>query len=458
MPEVKHEKSFETFAQLSDAFKAEGCDELLIKFLSKNQDNEKNQIYLGKSLTLAQYFPGELELRSASTSERNGSSGNNSAIVALKMDFAWLWPREKPSLAPRASIIEYAQYPEVRMSGFLTQSAHSPEALRRDAQSEYGQRMLVLGVAQRKVFGAVVTEASEPSLVRELATLPEWPLQKMLRYHKLNSLAHEIDSDALFGDLRKIAKVIHKPQILRAVGEPVEFISGGNQAGGWTLEALLGVARNSKSGPDKFGFEIKAVGGSRTSLITTEPDFGYKAENGVSAYLERFGREARAGEGKRVFTGVHRCNRPNLQSGAHLTIENWDFEANEPNGRGQPSVLLIETATDSVISGWSFAKIGASWTKKHAGAIYVQTEKVVGKSGDVVGYRFGPQSYLGLGTSALRFLTQLGAGNVILDPGDSKALGSPAHSRTQWRIEGSFATLLFNRLSPLYESLHVAQL
>lgn len=445
------ETSFRTLTEIRDAFKRVGCEELIIKFLSENQDNEKNQVYLGPALSLAQYFPGALELRSASTSTTKVNSNNGSPIVALNLDFAWLWPNEGPSPAPHAKMIEYSQYPEVRFSGFLKESPHSPQALRRDEQDAYGQRALILGYSGEKSFGAVVTHASSPQAIAELQALPNWEVQSLFHYLNLSATTNTLDSSTLLAELRTIAGQVHQPRKLKRFGEPFELITVGGQAGGWTLEALLGIPMNAKSEPDKYGFEIKAVGGDRTSLITTEPDFGYRYDCGVEAYIARFGRDAQAGDGSRVFSGVHRCNQANSATGAMLTIENWDFKTNAPIGSGQPNIALVEVATGEVISGWSFAKIGASWMKKHAGAVFVQSTSVEGPPSD--GYSYGPLAYMGLGTSALRFLEQVANGIIFLDPGDSQKLGQSPHARTQWRIAGNIKTQLPKRLEPLYDSL-----
>jgi hypothetical protein len=450
------ESSFRTLAHLEHAFSQVGCTEILVKFLSPNQDNEKNQVYFGKSLSLAQFFPGQLEMRQPSLSVSKSNSAFGKSIVALRVDFAWLWPGEEPSAAPNAAIIEYAQYPEVRFSGFLSKCQHGPKALRRQEQDEYGQRVLILGVSGDKVFGSIVTDSQEPEVVGALRDLPRWPLESIFGVKKINAPHNQIDADSLITELKALSGLVHRPQFLRQSGGSVEFLRGGKQAGGWTLEALLGIPRNAKSAPDKYGFEIKAVGASKTSLITTEPDFGYRAENGVAAYLERFGRDAQVGSGKRVFSGVHKCGKINEQTDAFLTIENWNFDLNLPTGYGQPNIVLIDRKTDTIISGWSFAKIGASWTKKHAGAIYVETLKVEDGTGEIIGYKFGPRSYLGLGTSALRFMRHVGLGQIMLDPGDSQTPGSAAHARTQWRVDGSIGTLLPKRLSPLYEAFNQA--
>ena len=450
------QREFDSLDSLVNSFRNLGCDEILIKFLSLNQDNEKNQIYLGQRLAIAQYFPGSLELRSASESKKKNLSSFGTAIVSLSLDFYWIWPSEIPHPAPAAKIIEYSQYPEVRFSGFLQNSPKSPRALRRDQQDNFGQRVLVLGISGDKTYGTVLTEKGGSGLVRQLSLQPEWPLQKLFKTVKLSKSQNVTDAEALLGELREIANTLHLARRLKRSAEPVEFIPVGGQAGGWTLEALLGIPMNAKSEPDKYGFEIKAVGGDRTSLITTEPDFGFRFEAGVESYLEKFGRPARASKDSRVFSGVHRCNQVNKQTGAMLTIENWNFATNLPTGKGQPNIALIHEESGKVISGWTFAKIGASWSKKHAGAVFVQSTANYGAG--LEGYSFGPLAYMGLGTSALRFVSQVANGTIFLDPGDSQKPGSSPHARTQWRIGGNIRTKLPERLAPLYDDLKVENL
>jgi MvaI/BcnI restriction endonuclease family len=451
-----NQKEFDSLGELSNSFRNLGCDELIIKFLSPNQDNEKNQIYLGPRLAIAQYFPGTLELRSASESQKKPHSNSGSAIVSLSLDFYWVWPNQNPNPAPAAKMIEYSQYPEVRFSGFLQNSPNSPRALRRAEQDFFGQRVLVLGIAGDKTYGTVVTQRNASGLLDKLDVQPAWPLQGLLRRLKLSNAQTVLDSDALISELKGITKTIHEPRKLKRLGQPVEYIPVGGQAGGWTLEALLGIPMNAKSAPDKYGFEIKAVGGDRTSLITTEPDFGYRSEEGIEAYLAKFGRQARASATSRVFSGVHRCNVLNKATGAMLTIENWDFTTNSPTGEGQPNIALVHQDTGKIISGWTFAKIGASWSKKHAGAIFVQSTAVRGESSS--GYAYGPLAYLGIGTSALRFVAQVANGTIFLDPGDSQKIGSSPHARTQWRISGNIKSQLPKRLEPLYDTLTAEEL
>lgn len=442
---------FHSLEQLCENFNKAGCSELLIKILSPNQDNSKNQIYLGRGLSLLQYFPGELTFRPPSSSVAKAHSVPGEAITAVELKFHWLWPGSPPSPAMDTKLIEYSQYPESRLSGFLNRSPNAPDALRRERQHLYGQRILILGKTKDSVCGAVVTEARSPALVEELKKVPNWNFQPILRFLSISSSTSRLDLPQLLAELRSISGRPQRPQILRRVGAPSETIPGGGQAGGWTLEALLGVPRNSASAPDKYGFEIKAVGGATTSLITTEPDMGYRASNGVEAYLKKFGRVGKEGGGKLVFSGRHKCNAPNNASGAMLTIDHWDFESNKPDNTGTPELILVHQKTDELIAGWSFGKLGQSWSKKHAGAVYVETTPNRGSGSTVETYTFGGCTYVGVGTSVLKLYQQIASGIVFLDPGDTKYPGQPPHSRTQWRIDGRIQTLLPNRLSPLYD-------
>jgi hypothetical protein len=441
---------FQSLGQLREHFQKVGCSELIIKILSPNQDNSKNQIYLGKGLSLTQYFPGELTFRSPSSSVAKAHSVPGEAITAVEMNFYWLWPACAPSPAMDTKLIEYSQYPESRLSGFLNGSPNAPDALRREHQHRYGQRVLVLGKSSETVYGAVISQAHSPNLVNELMNVPTWEFQPLLRFLAITKGPSRLDLPQLLTELRSISGIAQNPQILRKADAPTERIPGGGQAGGWTLEALLGIPRNSASAPDKYGFEIKAVGGSTTSLITTEPDLGYRADNGVEAYLNKFGRQGQSGEGKVVFSGRHKCNQPNSATGAMLSIDHWDFSNNVPTNTGTPELILVHQKSGEVISGWSFAKLGQSWSKKHAGAIYVET-KANRVGSQVATYTYGERAYVGVGTSVLKLYQQIATGTVFLDPGDTQHSGRPPHARTQWRIDGKIQSLLPTRLSPLYD-------
>jgi len=91
-----------------------------VKHLSPKRDNEKNQIYLGGGLDgVTNLFPARVEVRSASTSLAKRKSKAGKLKLEARIDLAWLGGNGVRYDAPNTRIIDYFQYPEVRMSGFL---------------------------------------------------------------------------------------------------------------------------------------------------------------------------------------------------------------------------------------------------------------------------------------------------------------------------------------------------
>ena len=119
-----------------------------VKKLSSKQDNQKNQIYLGGGLDgVTNLFPATLHARSPSESIAKRGAKPGQPKLEARLDFAWLDRAGNRHDAPRTRIIDYFQYPEVRMSGFLAGCDAPPDALRRESQARYGQRILVMGTA-----------------------------------------------------------------------------------------------------------------------------------------------------------------------------------------------------------------------------------------------------------------------------------------------------------------------
>src|SRR3954465_9460868 len=95
-------------ADLIELFRKAGCKKLYAKELSEN-DNSKNQIYFAGAVETLNVFPNR-EVFSENTSR--GPS------FKAKLDFAWLNETGQQAFVPGAQLILYAQYPEVRFSGF----------------------------------------------------------------------------------------------------------------------------------------------------------------------------------------------------------------------------------------------------------------------------------------------------------------------------------------------------
>jgi hypothetical protein len=118
-----------TLAQLQSLLAAEGVRTAYVKHLSPKQDNEKNQIYLGGGLDgVTNLFPARIEVRAASESIAKRKSKAGKPKLEALVDFAWLDAGGVRHDAPSTRIIDYFQYPEVRMSGFLKGCRGGPDA------------------------------------------------------------------------------------------------------------------------------------------------------------------------------------------------------------------------------------------------------------------------------------------------------------------------------------------
>jgi len=452
------DREFQSLSELVAALRKRGCTTAFLKTLAPNQDNDKNQIYFGGASLLTQLMPGTMHLRGVSTSTAKRRSAAGSPIIEVALRFSWVWPVGPVSPAPEAKLIEYSQYPEVRFSGFLKGSPRAPRALRRTEQDAFGRRVLVVGISGEECVGTVVTEAGNSSLVAELLASPVSSIHPLLRSLDLGGVEGDIDRVKLLEDLRELITLQHPPMVLDTADLSPKQTLGGSQFGGWTLEALLGIPRNGVAAPDKYGFEIKSVSGSKVSVITSEADLGFRHDQGVKAFVERFGRASAKTTGKQVFNGIHRCWVPCKATGARLEIDHGDRATHAPTGSGEP-VLRLLGPKDEFMAGWSFDHLGQHWAKKHAGAAYIQTRSIhTDGDGKADLYVFGPRVCVGLGTNVIRLLEAISKGTVHLDPGDRISDDGKAKARTQWRVNGNVSTTLPPRLAPLYEEWSVVDL
>lgn len=451
--------SYSSFRSLTKSFESLGCSEILIKYLAVNQDNEKNQIYLGYSLELLSILPGKVSFRTPSESKNKSGSNAGQPIVEHAMEFYWIEDGMAPAIAPKAKIIDYFQYPEMRFSGFLSGCKHPPDSLRRDSQDEYGRRVLILGVSGQKVYGTVVTDKTS-DLVDEIIQLPDWPIHRMFKYLQISTTVEEfVSHDQLLHELKIIGSTSqYESQILRSLGGVTEPFRG-TQGAGWTLEALLGIPRNSSGLPDKYGFELKAFLSTTITLMTPEPNFGFRHDAGLTAFLKKYGWPGTKNDGSQRFNGKHSTLNVYKKSGLKLEIENWDLTLNSPTGTGSPNVLLIEPRSREIAAGWTFEKLAEKWGKKHAGAMYVKAHKYMQEPRPLAShYSFGPEVYCGQGTSALLFLKAIGLGAVYLDPGDRINEQGEEKKRTQWRVSKGRGVNFNSTLAPLYDEMQVFEI
>jgi len=133
--------------QLITLMRAAGVERLLFKRLSPN-DNSKNQIYLGGNYSALQDLPFSDII--ADTSSDGSKNDRFKATIQLQ------WMDENGELfnAPNSQLILYPSYPEVRLSGFLSNAAKRPSRLL--GSREQG-RILFLGItADGRVVGHAI--------------------------------------------------------------------------------------------------------------------------------------------------------------------------------------------------------------------------------------------------------------------------------------------------------------
>ena len=446
------ETNFQSKSTLVEAFKDLGCEKVFTKLLSPNQDNEKNQIYLGTEDWLLAVFPGELTYSSKSESKVKRHSAPGVGKLVLNLEFSWLWADGSTNHAPHGKIIYYFQYPEIRFSGFLRGAVRSPRALRRDEQDAYGRRVLVLGIRGDKVLGVVVTDSDGTGLVDELNQLNPVPGQSLIKVLPLPRTSTSTNLPLLLKELEVLAGAWQPAQFF-GKHDSAPKLRQAQQGSGWTLEALLGIRNNNVSGPDKHGYEIKALSPrGPLSLITTEPDLGLRHELGLTEYLNRFGWPGTKNDGSHRFNGEHNTKRPYKRSGAIVIIDHWDPKLNAPDGTGTPEVKLVEQRSDEVIAGWTLDLLKKKWGNKHEGCVYVEYTRQPTKGGLPTHYRFGDLVYCGLGTSVNHLLRALSSSTVYFDPGDRVLSDGSVKGRWQWRIKNTKGLPLAKRLPALYNA------
>ena len=431
-----------TLAGLKALFARAGCTQLYAKRLAEN-DNSKNQVYFGPDFKALNLFPNEGILPDT-------RSGN--ATFKAKLRFGWLLADGSVASVPSAQLILYPQYPEVRFSGFLRGCSEAPSELMTSRQAG---RILFLGVGpQHGVIGFVVAagsqEASEFDREREASAVGVF-----LRLVLPGGLGEATARSKLLAALKRISgsgwiesKQLDQHGILGPCNAP--------QCGGFTLEAELGIAKNSMAEPDYLGWEIKQhavrdfdrpASGAAITLMTPEPTGGFYKDKGPEAFVRKFGYLDKAGRVDRMnFGGVHKVGVRHKSTGLTLQVHGYDAVTEvivDPNG----SIALLDDR-GRIAASWGFAGLLAHWARKHSKAVYVPSKIRKEPSRQ---YSYGPKVRLAEGTDSLLLLKTFACGSVFYDPGIKveNISGAPkVKRRNQFRIAS-------RNIPELYE--HVVQ-
>tara|TARA_Y100000590_G_scaffold51404_1_gene54022 strand:- start:2913 stop:4361 length:1449 start_codon:yes stop_codon:yes gene_type:complete len=451
--------------QIETVFNNVGVKQVYIKRLADNQDNEKNQIYLGSDLTITNLFPSKLRIGLASESVGKRRSSPRQRKIEAQLNFYWLHSDGKQYSAPETKIIHYFQYPEARLSGFLARCALPPDCLRRRNQDKYGNRILLLGANKEGETFGLVLNSLEDQVVDKFPTFAAMTSIPILQTFSIASRAHTpegalttqstpeylpaspsktsgiIDTDPqvlLTAELKDLSGIWHpsitlKKQTLKP--EPFK----GNQGAGYTLEALLGVVRNASKGPDKYGFEIKSFSRSsgKISIMTPVPDIGEEGMLSFRDFMNEYGWPAPKKRGSQVFNGVHRYHEIQKTTNLRLDVPGYDPLDTDKNFDPSGVVIGLFDGEYKLISGWTLQKILDGWRKKHTFACYVEYQKRPYQGpggGHDYEYLFTGKIVFGLGTSILHLLKAIAGGMVYYDPGHEIYQSGKAKQRPQWRM------------------------
>jgi len=430
-----------TLAGLKVLFTGSGCTRLYIKRLAEN-DNSKNQVYFGPGFGALNLFPTE-------EVSPDGRPGNRT--FKAKLRFGWLLESGQVSSAPKAQMILYPQYPEVRFSGFLQGCTNAPSKLMTGRQAG---RVLFLGITTGGEVVGYVAAADSPA-VRELTN--ERGATAVGVFIKLVLLRgdDEVTSRAkVLSALRHISKAgwiesrqLNKDGTFAPCNAP--------QCGGFTLEAELGISKNSAAEPDYFGWEIKQhnvssfdrpASGSPITLMTPEPSGGFYKEQGPEAFVREFGYLDRSGRLERMnFGGVHKIDTKHASTGLTLILQGYDSAADEitnPNG-----ALALVDVGGRIAASWGFAALLSHWSKKHARAVYVPSKRRIEP---VRQYSYGSRIRMAERTDSLRLLRAIARGSVFYDPGiklENMTTSPRVKRRSQFRIASRSIAELYEKLT-----------
>ena len=428
---------FDTLSALVSRFSALGATRVFFKPLAEN-DNSKQQIYLGGSFEVLTFF-------------RHGTVhaelGLKEPTYKAPLDFHWVGP-ETVERAVGAQLILYSRYPEVRLSGFLTGCRTAPNAHLRPIPKQDRK-----GVDSRTLFFGTTPDG------RTLAHLA--PAGSQLA----REASHSRCVDAgLFKELPLIGTpagdskslVIQKLREIQEMG-PVPSMRldrSGNRmpykarnGGGYTLEALLGIRPNGEAAPDYLGWEIKAFSSNLITLMTPEPDGGFYGENGVGAFVRRYGRKVE-GKDQMYFTGRHYFGKTDRTTSMTLGLIGFDTAKGTITDASGRIVLFDADGTEG--ASWSYSHLLTHWNRKHSSAAYVPYSSTAMQ---IPAYVYGNPVLFGERTDFSLYLRALATGQVVFDPGskidDVGSRNPKVKARSQFRVTRPNVKSLYETLDEI---------
>ena len=415
--------------KLLGVFRILGCTKVYIKELSEN-DNSKNQVYLGGDFSVLNIFPN-LKI------EPSQSGSHSKPIFKAQLSFSWIGEDGNGNVAPFSQLILYPQYPEVRFSGFLRGCEKAPSEIMATRQKG---RILVLGVHNDgRIFGYAYPHQESPfAFIKNKYSCTS---QGVFNCLSLDVPQQGDGKEILLKELYRIymngwikSKRLHSDGSLGECEAP--------QCGGYTLEAELGVRPNGFKEPDFCGWEVKQYKVGNLSnisvgvitLITPEPNGGIYVDEGVIPFVKKYGYVDKMGRADRMnFGTIHQCNKRNMTTNLQMEITGFDIEKRKIiDARG--GISLIDE-NETIAASWTFAGLMEHWNKKHAHTVFVPS---LTRKSPCLQYRYGNRISLGENSDFSSFLYAMSKGVIYYDPGikvESVSSKPKAKKRSQFRIK-----------------------
>ena len=427
--------------QLKSLFVQVGCTKLFAKVLAEN-DNSKNQVYFAGEVAALNIFPS-VQIFAENT--KRGPSFKS------RLNFAWLLANGQTAGAPGAQLILYSQYPEVRFSGFLKGCKAPPSDL---MAARIDKRILFLGVTNdRRVLGFVVGPHSK--IANEVYSADLSPTLGVFIEFALPSVpSAEASRSRLLSELNRVHGLgwIDSKQ-LDSDGQLKPC--NASQCGGFTLEAELGIPKNSSSEPDYLGWEIKQYAvddfekfesSKPITLMTPEPSGGFYKEHDVEAFIRKFGYADKKGRVDRMnFGGRHFVGSRCPATGLTMQLSGFDL-AKESITDANGEIALVSDSGE-VAASWSFTKILEHWSHKHTKAVYVPSKR---REEPQRQYAYGHKVRMAQGTDSLRLLRAFAARAMYYDPGIKLEHASSEQPSSKKRSQFRVAS---KNIAALYESV-----
>lgn len=419
------------FNQLCSCLKQYSASSFIFKELSEN-DNSKNQVYLGGSYEVLQEIPHGAIVTYSDCKRPN---------MKAKLDLWWIDDKGSVSNAPGAQLILYPKYPEVRLSGFLQGCRNAPsnhfKVIKREERTgDRDGRVLVMAPVGERIYAYLAPRGS--SIAAHLIGLPHDGLFGHVEF------GYEDSKTELIRHLR-IQYATNPHELVRMFPDGEIRPYKARNAAGYTLEASFGIIPNGTPEPDFKGWELKCYGSSSVTLMTPEPDGGLYEKLGTRDFVEQYGHVAE--DGGMYFTGPYRATE-NTKFGSprKLVVEGFNIEDGKIEDVDGAIVLLQDEDTE--LATWSFSHLLGHWGRKHNKACYVRYEK---ESDTQINYL--PKVFLGEGTSPIFLLRAILANVVIYDPGSRVKLDGSMKARSQFRINHKDLCLLYSK----YEHVDISK-